>query len=94
MATIEQALNQGWRLHQAGQIDHALNVYRQVLAQAPSSAEAMVYLGIALFDKRQFAESAEYYRQALKIRDRFPIAWNNLGNSLRMQGLVLSLIHI
>lgn len=88
MATIEQALNQGWRLHQAGQIDHALNVYRQVLAQAPSSAEAMVYLGIALFDKRQFAESAEYYRQALKIRDRFPIAWNNLGNSLRMQGLV------
>ena len=60
----------------------------KVLQQIPDQPEALVYLGIAQFDKREFQQSAESYRRALQIRDEFPIAWNNLGNTLRMLGEV------
>ena len=86
MPTIAEVLQQGWQLHQTGRLTEAENVYRHVLSQAPRNPEALVYLGIALFDQRRFGESAGSYREALKLRDHFPIAWNNLGNSLRMIG--------
>lgn len=86
MPTISQALQQGWQLHQQGKVDQAERIYRQVISAAPQNADALVYLGIALFDQRKFVESAAAYRQAIKIQPTYPIAWNNLGNSLRMQG--------
>ncbi len=88
MASNQQVLQQGWRLHQAGEIEAAEGVYRSVLASSPRDADALVYLGIAQFDRRQFDQSVQSYREALAIRDHFPIAWNNLGNSLRMLGEV------
>ncbi len=84
MPTIAEALQGGWKLHQSGRVDDAEQIYRKVLAQVPDQPEALVYLGIAQFDKRQYQQSAQSYRRALKFRDDFPIAWNNLGNSLRM----------
>ena len=88
MPTVADVLSQGWKIHQAGQIDDALGIYRHVIEQAPRNPEAHVYLGIALFDDRKYAESVDSYRTALQLRDNFPIAWNNLGNSLRMLGEV------
>lgn len=84
----QQALDRAWQAHQAGNVAAAETVYRQVLAQHPEHAAAQVYLGIALFDQRRFAESVAAYRAALAITPRFAIAWNNLGNSLRMLGEV------
>jgi Flp pilus assembly protein TadD len=86
--SFQQTLENAWRLHQAGQIEQAEEYYRQVLNQDPKHADAWVYLGIALFDRREFVESSQAYRKALTLSDHNPIAWNNLGNSLRMQGLV------
>ena len=84
--TVHEVLQSGWRTHQSGNPVAAERVYRGVLAQVPRNAEAHVYLGIALFDQRRFTESASAYREALGIREVFPVAWNNLGNSLRMLG--------
>ena len=81
-------LQQAWQSHQAGRIEDAERVYRHVIDATPGNADAWVYLGIALFDRRDFEESTEAYRQAIGIRHQFPIAWNNLGNSLRMLGQV------
>lgn len=88
MPTIQDVLQQGWKLHQAGHVDQAEQLYRQVLATVPKNEDALVYLGIALFDQRRFEESAAAYRDAIAIRSNYPIAWNNLGNSLRMLGKV------
>jgi tetratricopeptide (TPR) repeat protein len=84
MKTSIELLQYGWKLHQSGQIDDAAGIYRQVLAQEPKNADALVYLGIACFDQRDFEQSVAVYREAIAIRKHFPIAWNNLGNSLRM----------
>ncbi len=86
MAQLQQVLDHAWKLQQAGDIAKAESIYRQVLAQLPQHAAAHVYLGIALFDQRRFQESVDSYRCALAIEKQFPIAWNNLGNSLRMLG--------
>ncbi|GIW94946.1 MAG: hypothetical protein KatS3mg110_3961 [Pirellulaceae bacterium] len=82
MATLQQVLDHGWKLHQARRLEEAEAVYRQVLAVAPRSAEAWCYLGIVLYDRGRFQESVEAYRQAIQLRQRFPIAWSNMGNSL------------
>ncbi|OYP33830.1 tetratricopeptide repeat protein [Rhodopirellula sp. MGV] len=86
MPTVADVLSQGWKVHQAGKIDEALRVYQHVIKQAPRNPEAHVYLGIALFDQRRYQESVASYRQAISLKEHFPIAWNNLGNSLRMVG--------
>jgi tetratricopeptide (TPR) repeat protein len=88
MPTINELLQQGWQQHQAGHLDAAEQCYRQALTSAPRNADALVYLGIVLFDTRRLEESVEAYRQAIDIRRTFPIAWNNLGNSFRMLGRV------
>ncbi len=88
MPTISEALQHGWQLQQQGHVAQAEGIYRQILAQVPGSAEAHVYLGIALFDQRRFAESEAAYRTGLQLQPRFPIAWNNLGNALRMQNRI------
>ncbi|QDV47181.1 lipoprotein NlpI [Stieleria neptunia] len=86
MPTVADVLSQGWKVHQAGKIEEALRVYQHVIKQAPRNPEAHVYLGIALFDQRRYNDSISAYRTALALKDAFPIAWNNLGNSLRMTG--------
>ena len=88
MANLHEVLGRGWQLHQAGQLSEAQDVYQNVLDQIPDQPEALVYMGILYFDRRAYAASAECYRKALNQRDEFPIAWNNLGNSLRMLGEV------
>jgi tetratricopeptide (TPR) repeat protein len=84
----EIRLQSAWAMHQQGDIESALAIYQEVIKQSPQSANAWIYLGIALFDKRQFAESVEAYRRSIQLRDPSPIAWNNLGNSYRMLGQV------
>ncbi|MCC9599283.1 tetratricopeptide repeat-containing glycosyltransferase family protein [Stieleria sp. JC731] len=86
MPTVADVLSQGWKVHQSGKIDEALRVYQHVIKQAPRNPEAHVYLGIALFDQRRYQESVDSYRTAISLKEQFPIAWNNLGNSLRMVG--------
>jgi hypothetical protein len=86
MRSANQLLQEGWQRHQSGDLDAAEQSYRQVLAAEPDDANALVYLGIAMFDRRQFEDSVACYRRAISLRDDFPVAWNNLGNSLRMLG--------
>ena len=88
MPTINEQLQHGWRLHQAGRVEEAEDLYRGVLARAPRNPDAWVFLGIAQFDQRLFTESVQSYREAISLGQRNPIAWNNLGNSLRMMGEV------
>lgn len=88
MPSVGEVLTQGWQLHQSGNLDAAMQLYRGVLRQIPDSAEAWVYLGIGQFDQRDFQASVASYRKALSFKRVFPIAWNNLGNSLRMLGEV------
>lgn len=88
MSEFQMELSRAWTAHQKGRVTEAEAVYRRVLAQSPQDANAWCYLGIALHDQRQYAQSIEAYHRALAINPDFPIALNNLGNSLRYVGEV------
>ncbi len=83
-----EALTAAWAIHGRGDVAAAVATYRDVAQRQPGRPDAWIYLGIGLFDQRQFAASADAYRRAIAVGGDDPIAWNNLGNSLRMLGEV------
>jgi len=83
MPTVEEHLQAAWKIHQSGNVQQAMQAYRQVLDQVPKNANAWCYLGIALHDQRRYQEAVAAYEKAIAIQPNFPIAWNNMGNSLR-----------
>ena len=86
MSAYGALLQQAWQKHQSGDLAGAEAVYRSVMEDDPENADARVYLGIVLFDRRRFDLSVTQYRHAINLQHHFPVAWNNLGNSLRMLG--------
>jgi tetratricopeptide (TPR) repeat protein len=86
MNQLNQELARGWQIHQRRQLKEAEVIYREVLRQDPTNANAWCYLGIVLHDQREYAGAAEAYRRAVQLQPQFPIALNNLGNSLRYLG--------
>ncbi|MCH5373372.1 MAG: tetratricopeptide repeat-containing glycosyltransferase family protein, partial [Planctomycetes bacterium] len=85
MTTAAEALQEGWRQHQSGNVVAAEEIYRRVLHADPNDANAWCYLGIACHDRDRLDEAVAAYRRAIQLQPRFPIAYNNLGNTLRMQ---------
>ena len=85
MSTLEQTLNDGWKIHQSGKPAEAEKVYQQALATHPTSSSAWCYLGIALHDQERYDEAVAAYQRALALKPDFPIALNNLGNTYRYQ---------
>ena len=51
----------------------------------PADANAWCYLGIACHDQDRLDEAVAAYRRAIQLQPNFPIAFNNLGNTLRLQ---------
>lgn len=86
MATAQDALQIGWKLHQARDFRGAEAIYRRVLAAQPDSADAWCFLGILHYDEKHYAESIAAYQHALQLRPTFPIASSNLSNSLSALG--------
>lgn len=85
MATLEETLNAGWKIHQSGNLAEAERTYQQALALFPNSSAAWCYLGIALHDQQRYDEAVAAYHRALAIKPEFPICLNNLGNTYRLQ---------
>ena len=86
MPTIEEALQIGWKQHQAGNLRGAEDIYRQVLNVAPTNENAWCFLGMACHDQGRYEEAASSYREALRIKPSFPVALSNFGNTLKQQG--------
>lgn len=86
MTTPAQWLQQGWAHHQKKQFASAEELYNKALEIDPQNANAYCYLGILHYDRKAYQESINAYQQALRIQPIFPVAWNNLGNSLRYVG--------
>ncbi len=88
MNPINQQLSEAYEIHQSGDLETAIATYQRIVQQSPDHPNAWVYLGIARFDQRRFADSIAAYEKAIDQQPHFPIAWNNCGNSHRMMGHV------
>lgn len=74
------ALNQAMQSHQAGNLDTAERLYREVLEWRAGQPDAMHYLGVLCHQQGRSDEGVRLIEAALKITPKHPDAHNNLGN--------------
>jgi tetratricopeptide (TPR) repeat protein len=80
--TIEQACQLALTLHQAGRLDEAESLYRQVLAQQPDHADALNLLGILAHQRGRNEEAAEMIGRAIRLNPNASVYHNNFGLTL------------
>lgn len=82
------------RLHQAGQLNQAAALYRQVLATDPNNADALHLLGMVALQQDQAKSAAELIGRAVAINHREAAYHSHLALALQtlgdMQGAVTS----
>ena len=86
MATISQALAIAIEHHQAGRLQAAEQIYRQILAVEPSHADAWHLLGIVNGQTGNHQRAAEYIDRALTVKPDWAEAHYNLGVAWKAQG--------
>jgi tetratricopeptide (TPR) repeat protein len=89
--TLDQALEAGLKLQQAGRLAEAESAYRRVLAAQPTNAPALHMLGVLSFQLRR-PEAESLIRRALELQPNYPSAWNNLGHALESQGQIAAAV--
>jgi predicted O-linked N-acetylglucosamine transferase (SPINDLY family) len=86
MGTISEALAVAFQHHQAGRLQAAEQIYRQVLQAEPNQADAWHLLGVVNAQTGNHRRAVEYIHRALAVRPEWPEANYNLGNAFREQG--------
>jgi len=74
------ALQLAMQTHQAGELDEAEQIYREVLSQAPRQADALHLLGVLHAQRRQWAAAQDLLEQAIAANPAEAMFYNNLGN--------------
>jgi protein O-GlcNAc transferase len=86
--SIELLLCQAVQLHQAGQLDHAERIYRQIISEAPFDANVRHLLGMLLFQKGQRKEGLNLLRRAIEIDPTVAVYHANFGSALAQEGRI------
>lgn len=84
--SIDQAMQQAVRRHQAGKIAEAEQIYRQVLTQSPNHPDALHLLGVIAHNTGQYRSGIDLIRRAIAVSPGMAHYHNNLGNVLRDSG--------
>jgi len=82
----QQAFDLAVQHHQAGRLNEAEQLYRQILAQQPNHAGALHYLGMVIYRKGQHDAAVDMIRQAIAIMPNWPDAYSNLAGVFQARG--------
>jgi predicted O-linked N-acetylglucosamine transferase (SPINDLY family) len=85
--TLPQAFELAVQHHQAGRLQEAESIYRQILAVQPWHADTLHHLGIMAHQVGKNEMAVDLIRQAIGLQSNSPNAYCNLGNALTDLGL-------
>jgi predicted O-linked N-acetylglucosamine transferase (SPINDLY family) len=85
-SSLAQAFERGTRHHQAGELQQAAVMYRQVLSIDPRHADSRHLLGVIALQIGQAATALSYFDDALKLQPRLAEYHNSRGKALRELG--------
>src|ERR1022692_4900398 len=85
-ADVQKMADEAVAFHQAGRLIEAEELYRQLLALRPDSADTHNNLGKVLKDQNRLDEAVPQYLRATELRSDHAEAHNNPGNGLRRLG--------
>jgi predicted O-linked N-acetylglucosamine transferase (SPINDLY family) len=83
---IEQSFQIAVRHHQAGRLQQAEPLYRQILAEQPKHFGALHFLGVMAHQQGRNDVAVDLIRQALLIQPGNADAYGNLGVALKANG--------
>jgi predicted O-linked N-acetylglucosamine transferase (SPINDLY family) len=84
--SIAAALDFAVRHHQAGDLQTAESIYRQILQFEPDNPEALHLLGVIAYQQLRHETAISLITRALARKPDFADAHSNLGNALREAG--------
>lgn len=84
--TIEQAMAIALAHHQAGRLDQAEPIYRQVLARVPNQVDALHLLGMIALQCGKHDHAIDLIGRAIAISSTVPDFHNNFGMALLGKG--------
>ncbi len=73
-------------LHQAGRLDEAEGLYRQILTRVPEQPDALHFLGLAAHQRGRYADAVELMDRALRAVPAYAACHSNRGNALLALG--------
>ena len=82
----DQLLQAALQHHQAGRLQQAEGLYRQVLQRQPDHPGALHLMGVLAGHANRPEIALEFLHQALAAKPDFPEAWLDLGNAHQAQG--------
>ncbi len=85
---VDALIASGRAAMESGQLDTAIEQYRQVLRAEPGRTDALANLGNALQAQGNFSEAISYYAKAIRSNDALPELFNNFGVALMGLGRV------
>ena len=83
MATISEALAIAIQHHQAGRLQAAEQIYRQILAVEPSHADAVHLLGVMASQRGEHELAVQHIARAIGLKGNVAAFHNNLGEACR-----------
>ena len=82
----ETSLHTALQQHQAGKLDEAERVYREILQVEPENADVLHLLGVLCFQKKEHDAAIDFIRKAIQIQPRNEDFYYNLGGILQDTG--------
>lgn len=77
-----QTFQSAFQHHQAGQLDQAEALYRQILGTEPANPDAIHLLGVIHFQRGQLSQGETLIRQAIALRPEVPDYYHNLAKAM------------
>ena len=84
---IHHAVDLAIQHQQAGRVQEAERIYRQILADDPGNVDALNLLGVIQWQAGRRDNALELIRRAIAIQPRYAEAHYNLGNALLGKGM-------
>ena len=79
---LQERFHAAVQAEEAGEKQHAINLYQEILSIDPQYAAACINLGTLFFHLRQFGRAEELYRRATEADPGYVLAYFDLGNVL------------
>jgi tetratricopeptide (TPR) repeat protein len=78
-ASVASLVKAALDAHQAGRLDTADSIYREILTLAPTNSQALHYFGVLHYQRGQHAHAAALMSHALKYDRHDAACWSNRG---------------
>ncbi len=83
---MQQTFQHALRYHQSGRLAEAETLYRQILGQQPDNPQVLHLLGLAAYQRGDYAVAVANIERAIGFSPRVPDYYSNLGLALRAKG--------